>query len=192
MHNSLIKNWYFYYISYEELKASLKTDFVTKPTPANPKPERRAWSEEDERRFVDQLEAELEKVYTFEKVKSAEIVRRIKAAEREVNDVVARADKGRIAGESERGESGLTIEDEFMLLEDDLCDIIADVHDLAKFTKLNYTGFQKIIKKHDVSLVKSSAPRWLALNVRMGLESHKMVIETFVRRSAESKAVLSG
>ena len=28
---------------------------------------------------------------------------------------------------------------------------IADVHDLAKFTQLNYTGFQKIIKKHDVS-----------------------------------------
>lgn len=30
------------------------------------------------------------------------------------------------------------------------CDSIADVHDLAKFTQLNYTGFQKIIKKHDV------------------------------------------
>ena len=38
-----------------------------------------------------------------------------------------------------------------MLLEEDLSDIIADVHDLAKFTQLNYTGFQKIIKKHDVS-----------------------------------------
>jgi len=35
-------------------------------------------------------------------------------------------------------------------LEADLSDIIADVHDLAKFTQLNYTGFQKIIKKHDV------------------------------------------
>lgn len=40
-------------------------------------------------------------------------------------------------------------EDEFLLLEEDLSDIIADVHDLAKFTQLNYTGFQKIIKKHD-------------------------------------------
>ena len=37
-----------------------------------------------------------------------------------------------------------------MLLEEDLSEIIADVHDLAKFTQLNYTGFQKIIKKHDV------------------------------------------
>lgn len=40
-----------------------------------------------------------------------------------------------------------------MLLEEDLSDIIADVHDLAKFTQLNYTGFQKIIKKHDVSVL---------------------------------------
>lgn len=30
-----------------------------------------------------------------------------------------------------------------------MSDIIADVHDLAKYTQLNYTGFQKIIKKHD-------------------------------------------
>ena len=43
-------------------------------------------------------------------------------------------------------------EEDFMLLEEDLSDIIADVHDLAKFTQLNYTGFQKIIKKHDVCL----------------------------------------
>ncbi|KAF8247649.1 hypothetical protein K440DRAFT_650455 [Wilcoxina mikolae CBS 423.85] len=35
------------------------------------------------------------------------------------------------------------------MLEEDLSDIIADVHDLAKFTQLNYSGFQKIIKKHD-------------------------------------------
>lgn len=41
-------------------------------------------------------------------------------------------------------------EEDFELLEEDLSDIIADVHDLAKFTQLNYTGFQKIIKKHDV------------------------------------------
>ena len=42
-------------------------------------------------------------------------------------------------------------EEDFLLLEYDINDIIADVHDLAQFTRLNYTGFQKIIKKHDVS-----------------------------------------
>ncbi|KAJ1603657.1 hypothetical protein NDA14_001069 [Ustilago hordei] len=37
----------------------------------------------------------------------------------------------------------------FLELEERLAIIIADVHDLALFTKLNYTGFHKIVKKHD-------------------------------------------
>lgn len=76
-------------------------------------------------------------------MKSGEIVRRIKNSEREVNEVVGRIDKN---------DGQEPSEEEFFLLEEDLSDIIADVHDLAKFTQLNYTGFQKIIKKHDVSL----------------------------------------
>jgi len=89
-------------------------------------------------------------------VKSGEIVRRIKASEREVSEVIGRLDKSGPkpaqngnAGHAE--EEDVPTEEEFMLLEEDLSDIIADVHDLAKFTQLNYTGFQKIIKKHDVS-----------------------------------------
>ena len=92
----------------------------------------------------------MEKVYTFEKVKSAEIVRRIKAAEREVNNVVSQADL-QTNSESRKVRVDGPVESEFMILEEDLSDIIADVHDLAKFTQLNYTGFQKILKKHDVS-----------------------------------------
>ena len=41
------------------------------------------------------------------------------------------------------------MEDRFLDLEEQLASIIADVHDLALFTKLNYTGFLKIVKKHD-------------------------------------------
>jgi SPX domain protein involved in polyphosphate accumulation len=74
-------------------------------------------------------------------VKSQEIVQRIKAAEVEVNMVVSKADSQAADRPSE---------EDFLLLEEDLSDIIADVHDLAKFTQLNYTGFTKIIKKHDV------------------------------------------
>lgn len=40
-------------------------------------------------------------------------------------------------------------EERFAELEERLAVIIADVHDLALFTKLNYTGFHKIVKKHD-------------------------------------------
>lgn len=100
---------------------------------------------------MKQLEAELDKVFTFQKVKSQEIVKRIKASEAEVKNVVDQADEHQQApNEPHSGQDDVTLEEDFMLLEEDLSDIIADVHDLARFTQLNYTGFQKIIKKHDV------------------------------------------
>ena len=153
LRTSLIRDYYYYYIAYDDLKNALKTDFVTPPTPENPHPPRKGWTEDDEKRFVAELEAELEKVFTFQKVKSGEIVRRIKASEKEVHEVVAKLDNQRPERAQANGnlaDAALT-DDDFALLEEDLSDIIADVHDLAKFTQLNYTGFQKILKKHDVS-----------------------------------------
>jgi DNA replication licensing factor MCM4 len=147
LRTSLIQNWYFHYIDYDGLKASLKTDYETEPTPENPKPKRKPWSEDDEQRFVKQLESELDKVYTFQKVKAQELIKRIRASEQEVNEVVGKADQVQ-SGQNVNGD--VPSDEDFILLEEDLSDIIADVHDLAKFTQLNYTGFQKIIKKHDV------------------------------------------
>lgn len=147
----MIKEFYWYYIAYDELKKSLKTDFVTDPTPENPKPDRHLWSEDDEKRFVGLLESELDKVFNFQKIKSEEIVRRIQAGEKEVNDVVSRLDSADTRRQSVRSSTSAPTDEDFLLLEQILSDIIADVHDLAKFTQLNYTGFQKIIKKHDVS-----------------------------------------
>jgi SPX domain protein involved in polyphosphate accumulation len=134
---SLNKEWVFYYIDYENLKNSLRVHHI--------------WDEKSEQSFVEQLEKELDKVYTFQRVKAEEIIRRIAASEKEVNDAVARAHQD--------PQNSDNYEDDFDLLEEDLSDIIADVHDLAKFTQLNYTGFQKIIKKHDVrSAMARSAP----------------------------------
>jgi len=147
LRSSLIKDWYYYYISYDELKKSLRTDFEHEPlVRTNSGSKRKKWSEEDEQRFVNQLEQELDKVFTFQKVKSQEIIRRIQSSEKEVSQVIARAEA---AQRDAQAQADAPTEDEFLLLEEDLSDIIADVHDLAKFTQLNYTGFQKIIKKHD-------------------------------------------
>ncbi|WWC88471.1 uncharacterized protein L201_003382 [Kwoniella dendrophila CBS 6074] len=41
------------------------------------------------------------------------------------------------------------IEERFRELEEEVAVLVADVHDLALFTKLNFTGFIKIVKKHD-------------------------------------------
>ncbi|KAF1809427.1 SPX-domain-containing protein [Eremomyces bilateralis CBS 781.70] len=147
LRSSLIRDWYYHYISYDDLKDGLKTVFETPPTSDNPDPKRRPWTEKDEQRFVKLLEQELDKVYTFQKVKSEEIVRRIQASEKEVGEVVTHATQLREEQGQEQADEAL--EEDFMLLEEDVSDIIADVHDLASFTRLNYTGFQKIIKKHD-------------------------------------------
>ncbi|RSL76445.1 hypothetical protein CEP51_009956 [Fusarium floridanum] len=140
LRSSVIHEYQWYYIDYDGLKDELK--HPTGPIKLGSKgPE---WTEDDETRFVGKLEAELEKVHTKQQVKAMEISRRIAVSEREVKEVVNRLNE---RGLDENGPS----EEEFMLLEEDLSDIIADVHDLAKFVQLNYTGFYKIIKKHDVS-----------------------------------------
>lgn len=127
--SSLIRDYNFYYIAYDELKKELKDGLSANDG---------QWSNELEESFLLSLEAELDKVYTFQKVKSSEISRRIKDSESAVNEVLSFIDT-----------ATPPLEQDFEDLEEELSDVIADVHDLAKFTRLNYTGFQKIIKKHD-------------------------------------------
>ncbi|KAJ3473334.1 hypothetical protein NLG97_g10368 [Lecanicillium saksenae] len=139
LRSSVIREYQWYYIDYNGLKSELKN--ASGPAPADGIGANE-WCEDDETRFVGHLETELEKVHTKQQVKAMEISRRIAVSEREVKDVVNRLQE---RGLGEEGPS----EEEFILLEEDLSDIIADVHDLAKFVQLNYTGFYKIIKKHD-------------------------------------------
>ena len=72
-------------------------------------------------------------------------MRRIADSEEDVKTVIVRQEQAN----GSQGETNDDLEKDFLLLEEDLSGIIADVHDLAKYTQLNYTGFQKIIKKHD-------------------------------------------
>jgi SPX domain protein involved in polyphosphate accumulation/uncharacterized membrane protein YidH (DUF202 family) len=146
LRTSLIKDYYWHYISYDELKDALKTPYLEGHDQNSADPQRRPWNEDDEKVFVQQLEGELDKVFTFQKLKSGEIVSRIKNGEAEVKEIVDKQKQLDNAADEARETK---LEEDFMLLEEDLSDIIADVHDLAKYTQLNYTGFQKIIKKHD-------------------------------------------
>lgn len=153
LRSSVIREYQWYYIDYDGLKTDLKhgsgPQVEVERNGKNGKRASRAskpeWTEDDEARFVEKLESELDKVHTKQQVKAVEISRRIQVSEREVRDVVNRLNERGL------GQDGPS-EEEFMLLEEDLSDIIADVHDLAKFVQVNYTGFYKIIKKHDVSL----------------------------------------
>ncbi|SCU79134.1 LAMI_0A07492g1_1 [Lachancea mirantina] len=129
LNRSLIREYSYYYISYEDLKNELEENLSSSHG---------HWTEELETQFLESLEVELDKVYTFCKVKHNEVTRRVKEAHEQVQMTVRALD-------SNTPPSDL----DFEILEDELSDIIADVHDLAKFSRLNYTGFQKIIKKHD-------------------------------------------
>lgn len=132
LRKALIKNYSFYYINYDDLKHQLKK---------NLKDNDYEWTNEFEEEFLAALEVELDKVYSFTKVKNTEVNRRIKDSERYVYEVVEALNNP--------NKTTKPLEQDFDDLEEELSDIIADVHDLAKFTRLNFTGFQKILKKHD-------------------------------------------
>ncbi|KAK0469749.1 VTC domain-containing protein [Desarmillaria tabescens] len=52
-------------------------------------------------------------------------------------------------------ESYDALENRFHGLEEEVANLVADVHDLALYTKLNITGFMKILKKHDKQTSRS-------------------------------------
>ena len=49
------------------------------------------------------------------------------------------------------------LEDQFALLEEEVATLVADVHDLALYTKLNITGFMKILKVRHAIVVSASS-----------------------------------
>ena len=60
------------------------------------------------------------------------------------------SDDGLADDRSGSARSSDAFEDQFRMLEEEVATLVADVHDLALYTKLNLTGFMKILKKHDV------------------------------------------
>lgn len=75
----------------------------------------------------------------------------IEAQETRGNDVDEGSDDDDEDGILDHGEERNLeeIEEHFHNLEEEVANLVADVHDLALYTKLNVTGFMKILKKHD-------------------------------------------
>ncbi|KAH3662201.1 hypothetical protein OGAPHI_005449 [Ogataea philodendri] len=130
---SLIKEYAYYYIQYDDLKYAISKGLSKNGN---------KWNNSLEEDFLNKMESELDKVYNFVILKHKEVLRRMKEMETLVNNTVKNS-KNATEEEAE------FYEQDFQDLEEELSDIIADVHDLNKFTRLNYIGFQKILKKHD-------------------------------------------
>jgi len=56
---------------------------------------------------------------------------------------------GDLDSDDEDDNSVEAVEEKFRQLEEEVAILVADVHDLALYTKLNFTGFMKIVKVTD-------------------------------------------
>ncbi|KAI8092913.1 VTC domain-containing protein [Halteromyces radiatus] len=124
--------WRLAYIQYDVLKTELKA-----------RQEDHGWTDQDEKDFTALLENELEKVYDFVNAKLGEVEARISYCERSIRTFT--------------NNPTYSSEQNWAVMDEALTEVLFDVNDLAKFTRLNYIGFQKIIKKHD---------KWTQLNLQ--------------------------
>lgn len=123
--NEVYPPWKSQYIVYEKLKKLLRESVVVGDGES---PE---WTEQDETRFVTALDEQLERVYSFETQTYRELEKGIADLEAQVanptEDTVINAKE--IEGQLE----------EFLEL----------TSQLDRFRRINFTGFVKIVKKHD-------------------------------------------
>ncbi|TPX31027.1 hypothetical protein SmJEL517_g05569 [Synchytrium microbalum] len=123
----LFPEWRFYYMDYNELKRQLK---VRTASSTDGK-----FTEQDEAAFVEICERELEKVASFRTLKSDELERRVAHAQAAIDSILS--------------SGGKPDDNRMKAVEDELNKIATEMTELSKFVRLNYTGFMKILKKHD-------------------------------------------
>lgn len=121
LEENLNQEWKFHYIDYEGLKDLIKG--------RGREGGDNEFSEKDEAKFVDALEKEMEKVFDFRDVKGGELTRHVQHCE----NVVATTNSPK----------------DLMTIEEEIGRITNELSLLATFTRLNYTSFIKILKKHD-------------------------------------------
>ncbi|KAF1803875.1 VTC domain-containing protein [Mucor lusitanicus] len=118
--------WHSYYLDYDLLKQKLRKAETDG-----------AFTERDETEFVELLDSNLEKVNAFHKAQMNRIRNEIDSCTTSISD--------QLVPESQDHSSTT----ELSSLQEKINSIADDVNRLEKFTRFNYTGFLKIVKKHD-------------------------------------------
>lgn len=137
--NEIFPPWADYYIGYDKLKKLMKESAV--PDSGSKKnikgKDAEEFTDRDENIFVSALDSELEKVYTFQTSQYNQLLKRIE----EVENKVSSMNLEDAAGSKDKFDwTGLQTE---------LENILSESKELDHFARLNFTGFQKIVKKHD-------------------------------------------
>ncbi|KFH72002.1 hypothetical protein MVEG_02295 [Podila verticillata NRRL 6337] len=152
-------HWKFHFVDYDGLKALLKA-----------KSHGREFTEQDEAQFEKLLLTELDKVASFQTLKLGEVQRRIEHCEHIIQ-------QHQLSGSSEK----LTLAS-FVATESEINKITKDLQDLARFQRLNYTAFLKIIKKHDKHTSGFSSLRVTFMINLQNKPFHKECFTPFVSR----------
>lgn len=165
LRRSIYEPWKSYYIEYDKLKQLLR-EGDDSDNESSAKPPRSArngqWTDEDEGAFVEELiNVQLEKVYEFQVEKNRELRDRISACEAKLSQLVQSyaTPKGTPKGTPKTEQpqpdsyalnrSPLEQRDELKAILAELDSITKEINELARFSRLNFTGFLKAAKKHD-------------------------------------------
>lgn len=112
-------DWKFYYIDYDGLKNILKQR------------NQRPFTEADEANFAETFEKEVQRVFDFRDVKAGELIRHVQHCESIMQNY------------------GQNFLEDQPALESEIERIMIELSELGVFSRLNITGFWKILKKHD-------------------------------------------
>ncbi|KAG2183285.1 hypothetical protein INT43_006290 [Umbelopsis isabellina] len=119
--SKVFEAWRVSYIDYNTLKVHLKTRQMSGP-----------WTTADENEFKAMLQCELDKVYGFVSLRLHDIKQRISNNENLLDTLPKDCEPAA-----------------YDSIDDNLTEILCDLNDLSRFTQLNWTGFRKMLKKHD-------------------------------------------
>jgi SPX domain protein involved in polyphosphate accumulation len=130
LRKSIYPEWKDQYIDYAKLKSLLRedTDEVSR------------WTEDDENKFCDEIfNVQLEKVAAFQESTFRSLEQRASKASEKLHDLAP----------EEGSSKGTITKERFRELEKELDGILDETKRLKKYSEINYTGFLKIVKKHD-------------------------------------------
>jgi len=137
LRQSVYPPWKDKYIDYGKLKSLLRED--------KPEDDDGPWTEEDENRFCDEIfNTQLEKVAQFQEETVNKLRERVDAAFEKLKSLSPSENR-----DAEDGRKSDVSPGQLKDFEKELDNITNEVKELKKYSNINYTGFLKIVKKHD-------------------------------------------
>lgn len=151
LHSSAYDAWKDKYLDYGKLKSMLREDDY----------EDVSWTDDDETKFSDEIfNVQLEKVASFHESKFRELRDRVDAAFEKLRELSPPEPdqqgqdqtQGQGQGQEQKRPASPrseTTTQQLKELEAELDAITNEINELKRYSNLNYTGFLKIVKKHD-------------------------------------------